>query len=84
MISVSAEMRELKFVAVIGGESRRLHYDLFVDSIRHQESSRRIHLHDNRRSINIDLDALMRQNASAIDVNLVADGDIVSKNGDIL
>jgi hypothetical protein len=41
-------------------------------------------LHDDRGHINVDLDALMRQDASSVDVDLVADCDIVSQHTDVL
>lgn len=41
-------------------------------------------LHDNRRHVDVDFDALVRQNASSIDIDLVADGDIVSQYTDVL
>lgn len=36
-----------------------------------------------RRTLNVGLDALVRQDASTIDVDLVADGDVLAKNGDV-
>jgi hypothetical protein len=41
-------------------------------------------LHDNSRHIDVDFDALVGQDASTIDVDLVADCDIVAENTDVL
>lgn len=36
------------------------------------------HLHDDRRHIHIDLNALVRQDAAPVNVNLISDRDIVA------
>lgn len=41
-------------------------------------------LHDDRGHVNVDLDALVWQDASSVDVDLVADCDIVSQHTDVL
>lgn len=41
-------------------------------------------LHDNRGGIHVLLDGLVRQDGTAVDVDLIADGDIVAQNGDVL
>lgn len=41
-------------------------------------------LHDDGGHIDVDLDALVRQDAPSVDVDLVADGDVVAEHADVL
>ena len=41
-------------------------------------------LHDNGRDVDVGLDSLVGQNAAAVDVDLVSDGDVVAEDSDVL
>lgn len=41
-------------------------------------------LHDDGRNVNVGLDRLVRKDAATVDVDLVANGNIVTQDGDVL